>query len=74
MNFLWESNKFQIEGNINSILNQSQYNIDFVVPTCLYFDKAGSIFLLCDEINDMDDGIAIDITDSYKILSQDVVL
>ena len=70
----WKSNKFQIEGNINSILNQSQYNIDFVVPTCLYFDKAGSIFLLCDEINDMDDGIAIDITDSYKILSQDVVL
>lgn len=38
------------------------------------FDKAGSIFLLSDEINDMDDGIAIDITDSYKILSQDEVL
>ena len=69
-----EINLFFVAYYKNELLTQKQYNIDFVVPTCLYFDKAGSIFLLCDEINDMDDGIAIDITDSYKILSQDVVL
>lgn len=40
----WESNKFQIEGNINSILNQSQYNIDFVVPTCLYLIRLAVYF------------------------------
>jgi hypothetical protein len=42
-----------------------------IIPKTLHIDREGSIALLCDEVSNPDEGIAILISPEKKVLSQD---
>jgi hypothetical protein len=47
---------------------------DFLTPTTLYIDRDGSFAILFDDVNNPDEGIAVCLYPSEKIISQDEFL